>query len=257
VRGVSKAFGGVKALNSASLEVQPGLLAGLIGPNGSGKSTLLNVVSGMIKPETGDITLDGGALPMGRPAQVTARGVARTFQHVRLLPQLSVKENVEIGGMHRSLSRPLGTARMWLGGLGRRGLRRELDDRVEASLGVAEVPVRVWGSSPSVLSYGVQRRVEIARALCGEPTLLLLDEPAAGMNDDETAALGRMLRGLCKSAGTTIVLVEHNLDLVFDYADHLTAFDRGSRIAFGEPSVVRKDAQVVESFLGAAATAEA
>jgi branched-chain amino acid transport system ATP-binding protein len=248
VRGVSKAFGGVVALNAAELTVEPGEIGGLIGPNGSGKTTLINAISGMIDPDAGETLLDGEPLPVGRPADVAARGVARTFQHIRLLPQLSVRENVRLGGLHGRLRRPLGMARMWAAG---RGERRALIKRADECLDFAGVPARSRDMSPSVLAYGVQRRVEIARAICSGPRLLMLDEPAAGMNDDETAALGAMVRDLARRFGTTVVLVDHNLDLVFGFVDTLTAFDRGRRIAHGEPAAVRRDRGVIESYLGA------
>ena len=247
VRGVSKAFGGVVALDSADFAVEPGQIGGLIGPNGSGKTTLLNAISGMITADAGEAVLDGEPLPPGRPADVAARGVARTFQHIRLLPQLSVRENVRLGGLHGRLRRPLGTARLWAA---TRGERRALVRRADECLDIAGVSSRARETSPSVLAYGMQRRVEIARAVCAGPTLLMLDEPAAGMNDDETAALGGMVQELSRAHGTTVVLVDHNLDLVFGFVDALTAFDRGRRIAYGEPAAVRRDPAVIESYLG-------
>ena len=248
-RGLSKTFGGVKALDRADFEVRSGSVAGLIGPNGSGKTTLLNAISGMISPDSGETELDGLLLPEGHPAEVAARGVARTFQHIRLLPKLTVRENVGIGGVHESLRRPFGTARLWVAS---RRARRELAERTERCLDIAGVPAALRERSPSVLSYGVQRRVEIARAICGNPTLLLLDEPAAGMNDQETDALGRMIVALSADSDMTVVLVDHNLELIFGYVDTLTAFDRGRRIARGTPDEVRQNPAVVESYLGAA-----
>jgi ABC-type branched-subunit amino acid transport system ATPase component len=245
--GIRKTFGGVVALDAADFEAPSGQVAGLIGPNGSGKTTLINVLTGMIAPDAGSASLDGEELALGSPAAIAARGVGRTFQHIRLLPELSVRENVVVGGIAEDLRRPLGTLRLWLGAF---GTRRELLRRADEALATAGVNDDVRGSSPTTLSYGVQRRVEIARALCGRPKLLLLDEPAAGMNAAETAALGEMVRSLAADVGITVVIVDHNLDLVLGYVDSLTAFNFGRRLTSGEPDVVRQDPLVIESYLG-------
>lgn len=250
---MTKAFGGVVALDAAEFEAYPGEVAGLIGPNGSGKSTLLNVINGMVECDRGTVRLDGEALEFGQVARNTALGVGRTFQHIRLFPQLTVLENVILGGIHKTLSRPLGTGRLWFGA---RRVRRQLAERATECLEMAGVPKELREVSPSTLAYGMQRRAEIARALCASPRLLLLDEPAAGMNASEVAALGTLIREVAGTDGITVVLVDHNLDLVLEYVDSLTAFDRGRRIAYGKADEVRRDPAVIASYLGPDALVE-
>lgn len=234
--GVTKSFAGVAALSDVSLSVARGKIVGLIGPNGSGKTTLLNCISGVLAPNAGKIILDGTNLT-GRASYVcSARGIARTFQNLRLFGGLSVRENVLIGGhLKGSVRRPLVR-------LTARGAHA---DELMETFDLHRFGSTLAGSLP----YGTQRRVEIARALMTDPRLLLLDEPAAGMNHVEAAALGESFRGLTEF-GLGVLLVEHNVSLVTSVSSHLYVLDAGRNLASGQPDEVMSDAAVVRAYLG-------
>lgn len=236
VNGLSKSFAGVRALTDVSLEVPPSSVVGLIGPNGSGKTTLLNCISGILTPDSGSVTVRD-VVVTGRPEYVcSAKGIARTFQNLRLFTSLTVEDNLLIGGhLGGTLRHPLKRARH------RRQLAAELMDLLELS-GFA-------GTIAGSLAYGVQRRVEIARALMGRPVTLLLDEPAAGMNHVEADRIVSVLRELAER-GLAILLVEHNMTVVTNVSHTVFALDAGEELAKGKPADVMVDPGVVRAYLG-------
>lgn len=245
IRGVSRRFGGVAALADVSFAVPAKAIVGVIGPNGSGKTTLMNLVSGVDAPSGGEILFEGRPV-QGRPAHRLARlGIARTFQHIRLVPQLTAAENVALALHEPGAS--LADILLRLPRLSRieRERRRQAVLLLERA-GLAGAADRPAGD----LSYGDRRRVEIARALATAPRLLLLDEPAAGMNAAEKRALRALIAGL-RADGITTVLVEHDMDLVMGVCDHLHVLNQGRTIASGPPAVVRHDPLVIEAYLGA------
>ena len=245
LKGLGRSFGGVEALADLSLELEEGKIYGLIGPNGAGKTTLINLVSGLIAPSSGSIEWLGTDIG-GRRAHRTARaGIARTFQNIELFGEMTVLENVVVGHHVRLRS---GLIAQWLRLPSQR--REEAESRDEAmgsleKLGLASLA----GQDAGKLSYGDQRRVEIARALALEPRLLLLDEPAAGMNEKETSALGDFIVDL-KRHGVTMLVVEHHMDLIMGICDEIAVLDFGRKIAQGEPAAVSRDEAVLEAYLG-------
>jgi branched-chain amino acid transport system ATP-binding protein len=244
MKHVSRRFGGVAALSDVSLSVPAGAVIGLIGPNGSGKTTLMNVISGVDAPTEGAVLLDG--VPVhGLPANTLARrGVSRTFQHIRLIPDLTAVQNVTL-----ALHSPLAGALDILLRLPR--LKRiELERHARATDLLEKVGARKHADTRAGdLPYGDRRRVEIARALASEPRLLLLDEPAAGMAHLERAVLRDLIAGL-PAAGVTVLLVEHDMDLVMSVCDEIHVLNQGSPIASGKPEAIRADAKVIEAYLG-------
>lgn len=240
-------FGGVVALDGVTLRVPRGQTRALIGPNGSGKSTLINCVSGVDKRDEGDILVNGERVPSRRPAEAARMGIARTFQTLRLFDDLTVLENVMVA-MHPR--RGYGLARAL--SLTPRYRRSEAAMRL-AAVGLLELVgiAADAGRAARTLSYGHRRLVEIARALATEPDLLLLDEPAAGMNDTETARLADLVKAI-GARGTTMVVVEHNMDFVAAVASEVTVLDNGRKIAEGTPEQVRRDPAVLTAYLGTA-----
>ncbi len=234
--GVSKSFAGVRALSDVSLEVPPGSVVGLIGPNGSGKTTLINCISGILTPDAGRVTVRGIDVT-GKPEYVcAASGIARTFQNLRLFVSLSVEQNLLIGGH--------------LGGSFRHPLRRAHDRRRRAAELMELLDLSpLAGAIAGGLAYGIQRRVEIARALMSQPAVLLLDEPAAGMSDVEAGRIVTMLRDLAE-IGLAVLLVEHNMTVVTSVSHTVFALDAGIELARGEPADVMVDPGVVKAYLG-------
>jgi branched-chain amino acid transport system ATP-binding protein len=239
-------FGGLSALENLNLAVPAGGLHGLIGPNGAGKTTVFNLISGFLQPTGGRIVWDGADVTGEPPHCLTDRGIARTFQNIRLFGELSVLDNVLVGFHCRSRA-TWGEAVLRLP----RYRREEADRRFRGvalleEVGLAEAADQLAGKLP----YGHQRRLEIARALATEPRCLLLDEPAAGLNPQETGDLIAFIREIQERYDLTILVIEHNLRLVMGLCQHLTVLDHGLTIAAGPPAVVRKHPEVIRAYLG-------
>ncbi|AWJ87830.1 ABC transporter ATP-binding protein (plasmid) [Azospirillum sp. TSH58] len=244
--GVTRAFGGVVAVDDLSLTVEPGRITGLIGPNGAGKSTVVNLITGLLRLTAGRIRLGGRDITEAEAPEVARAGIARTFQTVRLLKEASVLDNV-VAGFHRHERAGLAAGLLGLPSALREG--RELRRRAAAILerfGMAGFADQPAGS----LSYGHQRRVEMMRALAMEPRLLLLDEPVAGMNDVEADALGRIVAELAGD-GLGVLLIEHNMRFVLSLCAEIHVIDSGRLIASGTPAAVRRDPAVIAAYLGA------
>jgi branched-chain amino acid transport system ATP-binding protein len=225
VEHVTRRFGGIVAVDDVSLDVPEGEIVGLIGPNGAGKTTVFNLVTRLYRPETGEIAFDGESLLRTAPHAVIRRGIARTFQNVELFRSMTVLEHVLVGRHARRGRR----AREILGYVGLAGLAH---------------------SQAAGLPFGTQKRVELARALASGPRLLLLDEPAGGLNHEEVGELGGLIRRLRRDFELTVLLVEHHMGLVMALADRVHVLDFGRRIASGTPDEVRNDPAVVEAYLG-------
>ncbi|MFL5310166.1 MAG: ABC transporter ATP-binding protein [Myxococcales bacterium] len=248
VEELERSFGGVRALDGAAVQVAKGEVHGLIGPNGAGKTTLLNVISGLFRPSRGRVVLGGERIDGLPPHRVAALGIARTYQNIRLFPGLTALENVMVGA---HLVRPADTVRRML------FLPSARADEAKARDGALELLARVGlreraHHRVSGLSYGDQRRVEIARALASSPRLVLLDEPTAGMNAAEVQAVASVIRQVA-GAGQSVVLVEHNVQLVMQVCDRITVLNFGRVIAHGDPAHVSNHPEVIAAYLGSEA----
>ncbi|MFD0824905.1 ABC transporter ATP-binding protein [Neobacillus sp. M.A.Huq-85] len=246
IENVTLQFGGLKAVDDVSFTIEKGKIIGLVGPNGAGKTSMFNIITGFYKPSKGNIIFDGNNIVRKKPSKITELGMARTFQNIRLFPSLTVLENV-MSGMHSK------TRQGYLGAIFRTPAQRKEEELIKA---VAESAMEFVGVSEYAnrhaknLPYGLQRKVEIARALASQPKLLLLDEPAAGLNKGEREELIKLIQRIHKEYDLTIFIIEHDIGLVSKLADNVTVLDYGKKIADGSPEEVFQNQLVIEAYLG-------
>ena len=246
IEGLTKRFGGLRAVGNLDLSVRCGELAGLIGPNGAGKTTVFNMISGLYVPSAGDIRFQGVSTLGMEPFEITQLGIGRTFQNIRLFPNLSVLDNVRVAyharvgyGMADAILRTAAFVRA----------ERELTEQAQDFLAIFRLE-KIQNEQASSLPYGEQRRVEIARALASNPRLLLLDEPAAGMNPAEIVTLMELIHFIRDRFNLTILLIEHQMRVVMGICEHITVMDFGEVIARGAPKEIQSNAKVIEAYLG-------
>jgi branched-chain amino acid transport system ATP-binding protein len=245
VQGLTKHFGGLQAVSDVSFDVAEGTVKALIGPNGAGKTTLFNLVSGLMQPDSGSVVFGGLPVQGLRPHQVAARGMARTFQHIRLFPKMTVLENIMVGRhLHSRAGFIAGMLNLPFTWKEEQRIKRKSLEIIQF-LGIADFA----DSEATSLAYGQQRVVELGRALACEPKLLLLDEPAAGLNMRETVEMGKLISRV-RGMGVTVLLVEHDMSLVMNISDEIIVLSYGQKIADDVPLTVQKNPEVIRVYLG-------
>ncbi len=251
INNMTKVFGGLKAISDVTFSLEKGRIVSIIGPNGAGKTTFFNTLTGIYKPDGGTITFNGKSLVGLRPDQIAARGIARTFQNIRLFPDMTVIENILVGMHIHFKQSPIQTL------FRLPGFKKEEDEAEKKAARLMQYVglKRVENELAKNLPYGAQRRLEIARALAAEPLLLLLDEPAAGMNPQETEDIVRLFRNIKADMGMTILLIEHDMRVVMNISEDICVMDYGEKIAEGTPDQIRANTRVIEAYLGRGAVA--
>jgi branched-chain amino acid transport system ATP-binding protein len=244
---VTKAFGGLVAVDRVTFDIPERAIVSMIGPNGAGKTTFFNMITGLYRPTSGRVRFAGRDITRARPDQIVGMGMARTFQNIRLFATMSAIENVLVGRHSRTRA---GVFSSILRLPHQRREERAAYDKARETLEYVGLAQSVFDEMAASLSYGDQRRLEIARALASDPQLLLLDEPTAGMNPEESSRLTAFMRQLRDERGITILLIEHDMKVVMDVSERITVLDHGEKIAEGPPQEVRRNPRVVEAYLG-------